>query len=97
MEIHIQELINLEAKKFIKELNGREMTVADYRKIVFGNCTNILRSNAKKCALTNFVKHPNVQLRGVGRNGIIINEHINDAEEEVQMWRNLSLKQIKGN
>lgn len=94
--MHIQDLINEEAKQFIKELNGKEFTVADYRKIMFGNCSNILKSKTKKFALTNFVKHPSVQLRGVGMNGIVIAKHIEEADYEIKLWEKNAYEKLKG-
>ena len=94
--MHIQDLINEEAKRFIKELDGRVFTVADYRKILFGQCSSILRAKSKKGALTEFVKHPSVQLRGVGMNGVIMNKHIKEADDEVKHWEKEAYEELRG-
>lgn len=94
--MNIQDLINEEANLFIKELNGREFTVADYRNILFGNCSNILKSKAKKFVLTNFVTHPSVQLRGVGNNGVIMDKYIEEADFEIKLWEKEAYKKLKG-
>ena len=92
--MNTQDLINEAAKKFIKELEGKEFTIAHFRQIVFGSCANFLKSSSKEQILIDFVRHPSVQLRGVGMNGIVINEFIQLAKSEKEMWRNQLVKEI---
>jgi hypothetical protein len=92
--MHTQDLINEAAKKFIQELNGKEFTVKHFREILFGNCANVLKSSAKEQVLLDFVRHPSVQLRGVGNNGIVMDKFIKEAKEEKEMWRNELYKEI---
>lgn len=91
--MHIQDLINKEAEQFINELNGNEFTLKDYRKIVFGNCSNILRSKAKLNGLNEFVNNPNTQIKGVGNNGSIMAHYIKQAQHEVKIWTKEANKQ----
>ena len=86
--MHTQDLIDEAAKKFIKDLDGKEFTVKHFRKILFGNSANILKSLAKEQLLLDFIKHPSVQLRGVGNNGIVMDKFIKNTREEKEMWIN---------
>jgi hypothetical protein len=92
--MHTQDLINEAAKKFIQELDGKEFTVQHFRTILFGNCSNFLKSSAKENILLDFVRHPSVQLRGVGMNGNVMDKFINEAKSEKEMWKNDLLKEI---
>jgi hypothetical protein len=92
--MHTQDLINEAAKKFIKELDGKEFTVAHFRQILFGNCANLLKSSSKEQILLDFVRHPSVQLRGVGMNGNVMDKFIQSAKSEKEMWRNELVKEI---
>lgn len=92
--MHIQDLITEEAKKFIKELNGEEFTIAHYRVIMFGRCSSLMRYRVKKATLTNYVGHPSVQLRGVGTNGVIMDKQLKEAEYEVEFWEKEALKAL---
>lgn len=89
-----QDLIDEAAKKFIKELDGKEFTVKHFRKILFGNSVNILKSLAKEQLLLDFIKHPSVQLRGVGNNGIVMDKFIKNTREEKEMWINELYKEL---
>jgi hypothetical protein len=93
-QMHTQDLINEAAKKFIKELDGKEFTVAHFRKIIFGSCANLLKSSSKEQILLDFVRHPSVQLRGVGMNGNVMDKFIQEAKSEKEMWRNELVKEI---
>lgn len=92
--MHTQDLINEAAKKFIKELDGKEFTVAHFREILFGDCANLLKASAKEQTLRDFVRHPSVQLRGVGMNGVTMDKFIDDAKSEKEMWRKELLKKL---
>lgn len=92
--MHTQDLINEAAKKFIQELDGKEFTVQHFRTIIFGNCSNFLKSSAKEGILLDFIRHPSVKLRGVGMNGNVMNKFINEAKSEKEMWKNELLKEI---
>lgn len=92
--MHTQDLINEAAKKFIQKLDGKEFTVKHFREILFGNCANILKSSAKEQVLLDFVRHPSVQLRGVGMNGVVMDKFLNEAKSEKEMWRNELYKEL---
>jgi hypothetical protein len=92
--MHTQDLINEAAKKFIKELDGKEFTGAHFRQIIFGKCANLLKSSSKEKILIDFFRHPSVQLRGVGMNGTIMDKFIQEAKSEKEMWRNELVKEI---
>jgi hypothetical protein len=92
--MHTQDLINEAAKKFIKELDGKEFTVAHFRQILFGNCANLLKSSSNEQILLEFVRHPSVQLRGVGMNGNVMDKFIQSAKSSKEMWRNKLVKDI---
>lgn len=95
--MHTQDLINEAAKKFIQELDGKDFTVQHFRDILFGNAAQLLKSSAKESLLINFVKHPSVQLRGVGMNGVVMDKLIDEMTQEKEMWRNHLLKEIYPN
>jgi hypothetical protein len=92
--MHTQDLINEAAKNFIKELDGKEFTVAHFRQIIFCKCANLLKSSSKEKILLDFVRHPSVQLKGVGMNGTIMDKFIQEAKSEKEMWRNELVKEI---
>ena len=92
--MHKQDMINEAALKFIKELDGKEFTVQHFRDILFGNCSNFLKSLATENVLIEFNKHPSVQLRGVGMNGIIMERFLTEIKEEKEMWKILLIKEI---
>lgn len=89
-----QDLINEAAKQFIKELDGKEFTVEHFRKIIFGNCNNMLKSAAREFAFRDFVIHPSVQIHGVGMNGVVMDKFIKDASEETKMWESRTMEEI---
>ena len=92
--MHTQDLINEAAKKFIQKLDGKEFTVAHFRSILFGNCANLLKSSAKEKVLLEFVRHPSVQLRGVGMNGVVMEKFIKEVKSEKEMWRDELYKEL---
>jgi hypothetical protein len=92
--MHIQDLINESAKKFIQELDGRQFTIQDFRSIIFGKCSNLLKSSAKEDILLSFNRNPSVQLRGVGMNGVVMNRFIEEIRAEKEMWKNDLLDEI---
>lgn len=95
--MHTQDLVNEAAKKFIRDLNGKEFTVQDFRNIIFGNCNQYIVSSKKEGLLLDFVRHPSVQLRGVGMNGIIMDKFIKDVTFEKDLWHKHLMEELTKN